>query len=159
MNAHDVISLLGLVPLPEEGGFYRETHRSLEEVKGRSISTCIYFLQTPSEFSAFHLLKSAEEIWHFYAGDPIDLVLIDGQTGLAKHVALGPDLSKGFRPQHIVPAGTWFASRLLPGGKWGLVGCTVTPGFEFSDFVAGKRDDLLKRYPRAEREIRELTRG
>lgn len=158
MEAGDIINLLKLTPLPEEGGFYKETHRAKETIGGRSISTCIYFLQTPGEFSAFHLLKTAEEIWHFYAGDAIDLVLLDDKTGGARHIALGPDLSKGHIPQYAVPSGTYFGSRLFPGGRWGLVGCTVTPGFEFSDFAIGNRGELLEKYPKAEKEILQLTR-
>ncbi len=159
MNANDVITMLKLEPLPEEGGFYRETHRAPQTIEGRSISTCILFLQTPQEFSAFHLLKSSDEIWHFSAGDPIDLVLIDNDSGQAQHITLGSNLAKGQVPQWIVPAGTWFASRLQDDGAWGLVGCTVTPGFTFDDFVIGNREKLLARYPKAEAEIRALTRG
>lgn len=158
MNANEVIKKLDLMPLPEEGGFYRETHRASEKLNGRSIATHIYFLQTSNEFSAFHLLKTADEMWHFYSGDPIDLVIIDNQSGQAKHITLGPDISKGHVHQYMVPRGTWFASRLLEAGNWGLVCCTVTPAFEFDDFVIGKRDELLKKYPISEKEIIALTR-
>lgn len=156
LTVEQVVKKLDLKPHPE-GGFYTETYRSAIKLGNRSIATEIYFLQTPEGFSSFHMLKSAHEVWHFYSGDPIDLVLIS-KEGKAQHVMIGSDLSNGQVPQYIVSPGTWFGSRLSPGGKWGLVGCTVTPAFEFSDFVIGKRADLLKQYPQAKAEIMQLTR-
>jgi predicted cupin superfamily sugar epimerase len=143
-----VIEFLELAPHPE-GGFYRETFRAS--------STEIYFLLPAGEFSAFHRLRASDEIWHHYAGDPVELDTID-RDGVHRITILGPDLERGERPQAIVPAGTLQAASVR-GHRFALCGCTVTPAFEFSDFEIPTRDELLAAFPRHEAVIRRRTTG
>lgn len=147
MNAQEVIAKLGLVPLPEEGGFYRETYRDpygMELARGkRSFSTCIYYLITPEEFSKLHAVKSTE-IFHFYAGDPVEMLQID-EDYKTKVITMGSDLSKDQCPQVVVPPLIWQGTRLKPGGAWALMGCSVAPGFEFSDFLMPGNTDILSK--------------
>ncbi|MFC5343183.1 cupin domain-containing protein [Brevundimonas staleyi] len=127
MTAAEIIALLDLKPHPE-GGWYRETFRDPREAEGRSVGTAIYFLLAEGEASHWHRVDAAE-IWHFHAGAPLELKIHD-ETG--RRIVLGPDLTAGQRPQGIVPAGAWQAARSL--GDWTLVGCTVSPGFDFAGF-------------------------
>lgn len=153
-----LIEILGLSPLQGEGGFFRETYRSpiLFDKDGRSISTAIYYAYTKEQFSALHRLRS-DEIYHFYLGDPVEILLLypDG-TGETK--LLGHNIEKGEMPQIIVPANTFQGSRLCLGGRFALVGTTMSPGFDFRDFELGDRDTLLKRYPRFATLIKSLTK-
>lgn len=128
MTAADVIALLDLKPHPE-GGHYRETFRDPCEVDGRSVGTAIYFLLAAGERSHWHRVDAAE-IWHWHAGAPLVLDVSDGET--SKTITLGSDLMAGQQPQGVVPAGAWQAARSL--GDWTLVGCTVSPGFDFAGF-------------------------
>lgn len=155
MTAEKIIQLLDLQPLPGEGGYYRETCKSAENLgagalpagytSSRALSTCIYYLLTPDSFSALHTLPT-EEIWHFYLGDPIEQLQLfpDGQGTI---VQIGSDMAAGQTPQVIVPRGIWQGSRLQRGGKFALVGTTMSPGFEFADYIPGNREDLLAKYP------------
>ena len=164
MDAWEVIEILGLVPLPEEGGYYRETYRdqgfisreALPHLGGdRSYSTCIYYLITPEEFSALHAVKSTE-IFHFYLGDPIKMIQI-GEQGQLKEIVLGHHLEEGHQLQAVVPPRTWQGTKLLGQGEWALMGCTVAPGFEFSDFIMEGARSLVERFPQHEKIIREYT--
>jgi predicted cupin superfamily sugar epimerase len=128
MTAADVIALLDL-KLHPEGGHYRETFRDPVTVDGRSVGTAIYFLLSAGERSHWHRVDAAE-IWHFHAGSLLSLQTSDGVT--IDTVTLGPDLSLGHRPQGVVPAGVWQSASTL--GDWTLVGCTVSPGFDFAGF-------------------------
>ena len=131
LSAGDVIRLLDLQPHPE-GGHYRETFRDLQSVdgvSGRAASTAIYFLLRDGEISRWHRVDAAE-VWHWYAGAPLALSVIEGAQKL--EVRLGLDLTAGERPQAVVPAHAWQQARSL--GAWTLVGCTVAPGFEFAGF-------------------------
>lgn len=166
MSAADVIAHLDLVPLPGEGGYYAETYRTALTLDGeqlpdehrgdRHAGTAIYFLVTPDAFSALHRL-AGDELYHFYAGDPVDLVTID-LDGTVVTRRLGTNFAAGERPQLLAPGGTWQGSALAPGGKWALLGTTMTPGFHLDDFDLGDRDELLRRYPEAREEIVRLTR-
>lgn len=127
-SAESVIRLLDLAPHPE-GGHYRETYRDATAHNGRAVSTAIYFLLKAGEVSRWHRID-ASEIWHWYAGAPLELDIHDDE-GAAVHI-LGPDLPAGARPQAVVPAHAWQQARSL--GIWTLAGCTVAPGFEFSGF-------------------------
>lgn len=129
MTAEEVVRLLGLVPHPE-GGFYGETFRAPAPAGERGASTAIYYLLPEGEVSAWHRVVDADEVWHYYAGGPLELTLSDGRERSA--VILGPDLAAGQRPQAVVPAGVWQTARAL--GEWTLVGCTVAPGFQFASF-------------------------
>jgi uncharacterized protein len=125
--AADVIRLLGLEPHPE-GGHYRETFRDERADGGRAASTAIYFLLAEGEASRWHRVDAAE-IWHWYAGAPLELaVAAPGKP--AARLRLGHDFGAGERPQAAVPAAHWQSARSL--GDWTLVGCTVAPGFEFA---------------------------
>jgi predicted cupin superfamily sugar epimerase len=122
-DAGEVVRLLGLQPHPE-GGFFRETFRD-------SASTAIYFLLREGDVSVWHRVRNAAEAWHHYRGAPIELTIsADGQA--RETVRLGSDLEAGERPQAVVPAGAWQTARTV--GGWALVGCTVAPAFEFSEF-------------------------
>lgn len=125
MEACDIIDLLGLKPHPE-GGWYSETWRAGGE--GRAAGTAIYFLLEEGQRSHWHRIDSAE-IWHWYAGSPLTLSIHDDETRVT---TLGSNLGAGQRPQCIVPPGTWQSAE--PKGGWALVGCTVSPGFDFAHF-------------------------
>ncbi len=134
MTAAGIIAALGLARHPE-GGWYAETFRdnggSDNPVGGRGHSTAIYFLLEGGDVSAWHRVRDAAEVWHFYAGAPLELRLFDEAQGAARFL-LGNDLGAGERPQAVVPANSWQTARSL--GDWTLVGCTVAPGFDFSQF-------------------------
>ena len=129
MNADAVIAALSLLPHPE-GGHYRETYRDRPTDGGRGHGTAIYYLLKAGERSAWHRID-AVEIWHWYAGAPLTLDIApagEAQT----HVLLGPDLTAGQAPQAIVPIQAWQSARSE--GAWSLVGCTVSPAFDFAGF-------------------------
>jgi len=156
MTADQVIHLLSLKPHPEEGGYFKETYRSDEQIpqKGlpdryqgsRCYGTAIYYLLTPETFSAIHRLRS-DEIFHFYWGDPVEMLQLC-PDGSGRVLVLGFDISKGMRPQVLVPKNVWQGARLLQGGKWALLGTTVSPGFELRDYDSGQRDELISSYPK-----------
>jgi predicted cupin superfamily sugar epimerase len=151
---------LGLKPHPE-GGFFKETYRSTikEEFRGfsakRNLSTGIYFLLEQGNFSAFHRIKS-DEMWHFYAGDPLVVHMIDDGGKYHKQL-IGPKLDEGQALQFVVPAGVWFASEVADQGKYSLVGCTVSPGFDFDDFELADKNFETK-FPEHRNVIQKLVR-
>jgi predicted cupin superfamily sugar epimerase len=180
-RVHDAaywIDRLALTPHPE-GGYFRETYRAAESVPpdalparyggARALSTAIYFLLPAGECSALHRIRS-DELWHYYAGDPLTLVTIDDAGLLTTHV-LGPEVERGERFQVLAPAGVWFGAEVpdrspsggasdVPGGvsrAFTLVGCTVAPGFDFADFELGTRTELVRRYPQHRAVIEHLT--
>lgn len=128
LTAADIVRMLNMAPHPE-GGHFVETYRDAHEINGRAACTAIYFLLAEGERSHWHRVD-ASEIWHYYAGDPLALHVADGSG--QRTIRLGSDLANGERPQGVVPAGAWQAAEAL--GRWTLVGCTVSPGFEFSTF-------------------------
>ena len=131
----EIIKDLDLQPHPE-GGYFRETYRSVGEIGheslgndysgSRSYSTCIYFLLTSDTFSAFHKINQ-DEIWHFYDGSPVKIHMIS-EDGEYSHVIVGRDFSKGEKPQFVVPGHCWFAATVVNDHGYTLVGCTVSPG-------------------------------
>jgi predicted cupin superfamily sugar epimerase len=127
MTGDEIIARLGLQPHPE-GGHYREMFRALDAPRGAS--TAIYFLLRAGERSHWHKVD-ADEIWHHYAGAPLELALSDDGHKLS-HLRLGTGFDLGELPQAVVPRGVWQAARSL--GRWTLVGCTVAPAFEFRHF-------------------------
>lgn len=156
---------LGMQRHPE-GGWYKETYRSDGVVPGsvladfdgdRSFATGIYFLLTEANFSAFHRIKS-DEMWHFYDGDGLYVHEIR-PNGHYIHHKLGLDLQNGEQPQLVISANSWFASEVKEGGNCCLVGCTVSPGFDFEDFELAERDQLLAAYPQCANIITRLTRS
>jgi len=128
-TAEAIIARLGLAPHPE-GGWYRQTWID-ERATGRPAGTCIYFLLRAGEQSHWHRVDAAE-IWHFYAGAALELRLAPDAAGPAVAHRLGPDVLGAEVPQVIVPPGHWQAARSL--GGWTLVGCTVSPAFQFDGF-------------------------
>jgi predicted cupin superfamily sugar epimerase len=165
LTAERIIKLYNMKPLPGEGGYYVETYRSGEMVAKESLperydsdrphGTAIFYLLTPDTHSNIHRLKS-DEIYHFYLGDPIQLVLIH-PNGTTKVLFLGHDIQAGQFVQAFVPAGMWQGAYLLEGGEFALMGTTVTPGFDFSDTELGVRSELLKQYPQHRDFITRLT--
>lgn len=166
LTVQDVISVLNLEPLGGEGGFFRQTYRSsiftnVEGLGKQFVSTAIYFLITSTEFSAFHKLKQ-DEVYHFYAGDPVDMLQIF-PGGQHNRLVISNDLKNGQRPQILVPTGVWHGSRLNKDCndkyEWALLGTTVAPGFEYVDFELGVRDELIKKFPTLEKHIIRFTRS
>ncbi len=166
MTAEEIMRLLGLKPLPREGGCYIETYRSedlvpqmaLPERYGgdKALSTAIYYFLTPDTFSALHRLPT-DEIYHFYLGDPVELVQLR-PDGSGSVTVLGTDLAAGMRPQVVAPNGVWQGSRLRPGGRFALMGTTMAPGFDPEDYQAGAREDLLRTHPQFRDLIQALTK-
>ena len=160
MTAEEIKKLLNLEPHPKEGGFYRRTYASASTVclpRGtRPAGTAIYYLLEPGTFSEMHTLAS-DEIFHFYLGDPVEMLQLhpDGRSTL---LTLGPDLTLGQHVQLVVPAGVWQGSRLVAGGKAALLGCTVTPGFDFADYHTASYAELAAKWPARAERIKALTR-
>lgn len=160
----DLVARLDLKPHPE-GGFYRETYRSPGVVPraalgpafggDRAHATAILFLLPAGAKSRLHRIKS-DELWHFHLGGPLTVASIS-PSGAVSETILGPDLSAGHQLQHAVPAGSWFGAYPGLGAAFSLVGCTVSPGFDFADFELGRRDELLREFPRARGLIERLT--
>jgi predicted cupin superfamily sugar epimerase len=161
MTAEEIKQFLKLEPHPMEGGFYRRTFTSPHGVgmpRGdRAMSTAIYYLLEPGTFSEMHALAS-DEMFHFYLGDPVEMLqlLPDGSSAL---LTLGPDLAAGQHVQVPVPAGVWQGARLVGEGKVALLGCTVTPGFDFADYRSATYDELVAKWPGEAERIKELTRS
>jgi hypothetical protein len=155
-TAQKIITKLKLKPHPKEGGFFIETYRSKDKNKKRSIATAIYFFLTPKTFSSMHKLDS-DEIFHFYAGDPVEILQLH-PNGKGEIIILGNDVFKGMQPQVIVKKNVWQGSRLIKGGKFALLGTTVSPGFEYKDYHDGDKEILIKKYPRFKKIISALTR-
>jgi predicted cupin superfamily sugar epimerase len=161
MTPDEIKALLHLEPHPVEGGFYRRTYTSLGIVhlpRGvRAQGTAIYYLLEPGTFSEMHVLD-ADEIFHFYLGDPVEMLQLFPDGGSAVFT-LGPDLAAGQHVQLVVPAGIWQGTRLIGDGKVALLGCTVTPGFDFADYRSGSFAELATRWPEQSERIGKLTRS
>ena len=162
LTVSEYVKLLNLKPHPE-GGYYSESYRSSQHFEGsgefpagRKWATAIYFLIEKGNFSAFHRIKS-DETWHFYAGDPLEVIEIDSR-GEIKTTLVGSDIHNGMQFQYTVPAGLWFASRVYGEGNFSLVGCTVAPGFEYTDFELADRNALVASFPHHSNLISSLTR-
>ena len=165
MTAQDIIELLDLRPLPKEGGYYRETYRSAEMIPGnalpdnyndkRSFGTAIYYLLTPETYSALHKLPE-DEIFHFYLGDPVIMLQLHPDK-TSDVITLGHKIEKGQQVQVVVPKGTWQGTYLQEGGSFALMGTTMAPGFDFSDYTGGVRESLLQQYPDQKELIKRLS--
>jgi predicted cupin superfamily sugar epimerase len=166
LTADEIINTLNLQPHPAEGGYFLETYRSAESVADpkrgeRRYGTAIYYMLTaePGVFSEMHRLD-VDEVFHFYLGDPVEMLHLY-PDGSGKQVILGNDLAQGMRPQVTVPGGVWQGSRLLHGSvEYGftLMGTTMAPGFEYSDYESGSKAILSGLYPQFEELITALTR-
>ena len=169
LTSRKVIELLDLTPLQPEGGFFRETWKSAELIHAsalpdrysdsRSFGTAIYFLLTAETVSKIHRLPT-DEIFHFYLGDPVEILMLfpDGSSDI---VILGQKIDESEAVQAVIPQGTWFGARLTnsrenPHG-YALMGTTMAPGFEFSDFETGERKYLKEKYPGRSALIEALT--
>ncbi len=159
-QAADIVSRFNLKPHPE-GGFYTETYRSTmvlgePDAGQRNVCTAILFLLTGNTFSAFHRICS-DEIWHFYAGSGVTIYCIE-PNGTYTETVVGNRFNQNEVPQFVVPAGVWFAARVVDGGSFAFVGCTVAPGFDFADFELANRRQLSAQYPQHSTIIDALTR-
>jgi hypothetical protein len=163
MTADDVKRMLGLTPHPREGGWYVRTYEAAEFVAvnerydgPRRTGTAIYYLLEPGTFSEMHVLKS-DEIFHHYAGGAVEMLQL-WPDGTSKRVMIGKELSAGERPQVVVPRDVWQGSRLVDESGWALLGCTVSPGFEFADYQSAGRKELCAKWPKEREMITRLTR-
>ncbi|MCB0713664.1 MAG: cupin domain-containing protein [Ignavibacteriae bacterium] len=164
MNANYWINKLNLIEHPE-GGYFREVYRSTHSMSPdalpaglsgeHDLATSIYFLITSAKPSHFHRLKS-DELWYFHEGTPITIHTIDVE-GEYRPLKLGRNIEAGEDFQHIVPSHTWFGATVEDAGGFGLVSCTVVPGFEFSDFELASRSELLREFPEHQQIIERLT--
>jgi uncharacterized protein len=168
MTASEVKQLLGLAPHPREGGWFVQTYAASETIapsefgdgrysSPRRTSTAIYYLLEPDTFSEMHRLRS-DEIFHFYAGDPVEMLQLH-PDGSGRTVIIGNNLAQGQHPQVLVERGVWQGSRLVAGGRWALLGCTVSPGFEYEDYNSAGREELVARWPAFADLIAALTRS
>jgi len=164
MTADEVKKILGLTPHPREGGWYVRTYEAVEMVNvdarydgPRRTGTAIYYLLEPGTFSEMHVLES-DEIFHHYMGGAVEMLQLL-PDGTSKRVVIGKDLSAGERPQVVVPRGVWQGSRLVAEEGWALLGCTVSPGFEFADYKAASREELCAKWPKEREMIARLTRS
>jgi hypothetical protein len=166
MTADEVKKILGLAPHPCEGGYYVRTYESGERLATNAFAdgrypgprytgTAIYYLLEPDTFSEMHRLKS-DEIFHFYAGDAVEMLQLTAD-GAGAVVRIGNRLEEGERPQVVVSRGVWQGARLAPGGQWALLGCTVSPGFEFEDYETATREELCAGWPEFGELLRKLT--
>jgi len=175
ITAAEIKEILHLTPHPMEGGWYVRTYESHATIEQRALDlrysgerhtgTAIYYLLEPGTFSEMHRLKS-DELFHFYFGDPVEMLQLvpphkdipdEEDPGASERIVIGNDLAASQRPQVLAPYGVWQGSRLVPGGSFALLGCTVSPGFEFEDYEAGKRDELIAQWPEHAELIRALT--
>ena len=149
-----------------EGGFFKEIYRSKGVISksslpgnfsgDRNYCTGIYFLLTSNTFSAFHKINQ-DEMWHYYEGGPITIHMIDNE-GVYHSQKLGLNIEEGEQPQYTVPAEVWFAANVNEADSYTLVGCTVSPGFDFADFELADPEKLILSFPKHEQLIRRFTR-
>lgn len=157
MGIETLIDKLGLVPLPNEGGYYAETYHSEECYDaGRPLASAIYYLLTPDTFSHMHRLPF-DELFHFYAGDPVEMLQLhpDGSHSLT---ILGSNVLEGENPQVVVKKWTWQGARLRDGGVYALLGTTMSPAYDPKDYEHGDRGQLVADYPECIGLIEKLTR-
>jgi predicted cupin superfamily sugar epimerase len=166
ISADEMKRLLRLEPHPCEGGWFRQTWKAEETIPqdalperysaARSAGTAIYYLLEPDTFSEMHKLAS-DEVFHFYLGDPVEMQQL-WPDGTGRRIVLGSDIANGQLLQTVVPREVWQGSRLIDGGRFALLGCTVSPGFDYADYVSGKRNELVRQWPDWEQMIEKLTR-
>ena len=167
ISADQIIKALGMEPLNVEGGLFIQSYVSSEIIDKQNLpsrykidkpmSTAIYYLLTSESdsFSALHKL-STDEIFHFYLGDPIEMLELH-PDGRSEVTVLGPEIMDGQKVQHVVKRGVWQGSRLIDGGDWALLGTTMAPGYSDDDFILGSQKDLLDQYPDRSSLILKLT--
>lgn len=167
-SVDQIIQHFNLQPLPGEGGLFLQSYRASEAIPkealparysaDKTFCTAIFYLLTadPDSFSALHKLPT-DEIYHFYAGDPVEMLLLH-PDGRGERLILGPDFLNGQQVQFVVPHDVWQGSHLLPGGRFALLGTTMAPGYDDSDYTGGRRVELVAQYPGYAELIRQLTR-
>ncbi|QMV18745.1 cupin domain-containing protein [Granulicella sp. 5B5] len=162
MTADEVKKLLSLQPHPREGGWYVRTWKAPEWVAvderydgPRRTSTAIYYLLEPATFSEMHTLQS-DEIFHHYLGDAVEMLQLFA-NGSTQVTVIGKDIAAGQKLQHVVQRGVWQGSRLLKPAGWALLGCTVSPGFEFVDYQDASAEELIAKWPGEAERVRALT--
>lgn len=158
ITAQQLVDLLGMNRLPVEATYILSTYRSSTDTEtGGPVGTAMLGLYSddPPSRSLFHRL-TFDEVWHFYLGDPIRLVLLH-PNGSSNEIVMGPDLLAGQVVQHVIPAGVWQAGELIAGGRWALFGCTMGPGFTSTCFEGGTVSDLLPAYPDRAGDIHRLA--
>ena len=167
-TVEELIEHLELDPLPIEGGLYRQTYVASDEIDAealpsryshaKSLCSAIYYLLTdqPDSFSALHRLPT-DEIWHFYLGDPVEMLLLHPE-GRSERVILGQDLISGHHVQFVAPAGSWMGARVMEGGRFALMGTTMAPGYDDQDYEGGDAAELERQYPDRAKLIRQLRR-
>lgn len=156
MNARvkELVESLQLHPHPE-GGYYKETYRSLEKTNNDlSLMTSIYFLLTSDSPSHFHRIQS-DEHWYFHEGSPLSIHLLD--NGKLTTLKLGLDITKNQRPYAMVKGNTIFGSEIEVTDGYALVSCAVSPGFDFSTFELFAKEDLVNEYSEYNELIERLT--
>ncbi|MFJ7972181.1 cupin domain-containing protein [Psychrobacillus sp. NPDC096389] len=157
-DADYYIQHLGLEAHPE-GGYYKSTYASKETYdafgKTRKQYTSIYFLLGEGDVSHFHRLKS-DELWYFHGGSSLIVHVIDEEGNYVEH-KLGLDIANGESPQVLVPRNSIFGSSVVDNGAFSLVGCMVSPGFDFEDFELFTQSELLEKYPDHEQIIRKMA--
>ena len=148
-----------------EGGYFCQTYRSKETIPVKALpdrydipkifGSAIYYLLTPDQRSVMHRLPT-DEIFHFYLGDPVTMLQLhlDGSSDV---ITIGSDIAKGQQPQVLVPRFAWQGSMLIGGGKFALMGTTMAPGFDYSDYEPGDRGELIENYPEHKDLIVRLT--
>jgi predicted cupin superfamily sugar epimerase len=165
LTAEQIRELLQMRPHPIEGGYFAETYRGAAVVPrsllpgypgDRAISTAIYYLLTPDTFSAMHRV-GGDEMFHFYLGDAVEMLQLKAD-GTGEVIVLGQDIAAGMRLQHTVPGGVWQGSRVRAGGKFALLGTTMSPGFEYEDYETGTRQTLSAQFPQYSAMVAALTR-
>ena len=161
MTADEIKRLLNLTPHPVEGGHFRRTYTSAANVElsrgSRPLGTAIYYSLESGSFSEMHMLDS-DEIFHFYLGDPAEMLQLYPDGGSAV-LTLGQGLEAGQHVQVLVPAGVWQGMRLIGDGAMALVGCTVVPGFDFADYHNAPFAELAAKWPEQAELIKALTRS
>lgn len=158
------VSALSLTPHPE-GGFFKETYRASDIIPSgtfgdrfsgpRNVATGIFYLLESGDFSAFHRIRS-DEMWHFYAGGSLELHVL--HEGRHQVIRIGRNVHDGETLQYVVPAGAWFAATPVAEASYSLLGCTVSPGFDFADFEMANSSDLREEYPQFSSVISRLSR-
>ena len=146
-----------------EGGYFTNTYTSNKKIELRGYDgfryscSAIYYLLTGNQFASFHIMKS-DEIWHFYSGSSLTLHIIDLKGQLNK-ILVGPNLKEGERFQVIVKSGCWFAASINEKKSYSLVGCTVSPGFDYRDWKIGNRKNLSEKFPQHKKIIEKYTKA
>jgi len=167
-SAQALIKHYHMEQIPDEGPWFTLTYRSDDVLAAgtlparynseRVAGSAIIALATRTEFSALHKLKT-DEVWHYYLGDPLQLLILH-PDGSGEVVVLGPDVLHGQQLQHVVPRDCWQGAMPLStkADAYTLFGDTLAPGFEYSDFTMGYRDELQRAYPGYAASIEQLTR-